>query len=177
MYTNIGFRALEFVGALKSIWNLYRSIRNRIPHLLSAAEYFLSPSELQDTRFSFFCFQKSFGTSKSKGRAKNKKFSDDAKNENYRISELRLTQKMFRNTRKRRNSISDRLEQVSDRFEHSYERQSAKTNILGTFHSCSTRSWLHFRSYVSIFKKLQLQALKRFLLRDFFKTKFKVSSL
>ena len=37
---------------------------------------------------------------------------------------------MFRRTRKMRNSISDRLVKVSDRSEHSYDRQSAKTIFL-----------------------------------------------
>ena len=64
-----------------------------------------------------------------------------------------------------------------DRFENSYELQSAKTNIFGTFHSCSARSWPPFFARVPIFKKFVLRAPERFLLRNFFKTKFKVSSL
>ena len=40
---------------LRSIWNLYQSIRNRIPHLSSAAEHFLSPSEPRDRKYSISC--------------------------------------------------------------------------------------------------------------------------
>ena len=64
---------MRVVGVLRSIRNLHQSIRNRIPHLPSAAEHFLSPSELRDRKFTIFRFQNVLEHEGTKEGPKNKK--------------------------------------------------------------------------------------------------------
>ena len=86
--------ALQVSKLSESFWNLHQSIRNKISDVPSAAEHFLTPSELWDTRFSFFQSETTCRNSclrKDKGRAKEGKYFQQTKNRKSSISELRTS--------------------------------------------------------------------------------------
>ena len=115
----------------EGFWNPHQSIRNQIPDRYSAAELFIAPTELWDTRFSVFFKNVLMFPNFSLLlllwpliKAIAKIFSKFLKIWKSCISELRWSYEKFCGTISIRNLISDRLVRVSESFWHFVPRFS-----------------------------------------------------